>query len=157
MTAQLPVTSDVIALTAAVFAAPECTTTPLVLADAITETTGDYAAALTAARIEQAKGLLAAKTKAGSKLRGALARRAGATNVCGRALSCVSFAVVAGDAKPTYEGSSWHYETTTGRVIHYPNAYKRVAKSAELIYVPASHVVTVGAEWLLANLADLIG
>lgn len=157
MTAQLPTTSDVTALTAALSAVPTDATLPLVLADAITETTGDYPAALTAARIEQAKAMIAAKTKAGSKLRGALARRAEATNACGRALSCVQFAVVAGDAKPTYEGSTWHYETKSGRYIQYPNAYRRVAKSAELVYVPASHVVTVGAEWLLANLADLMG
>ncbi len=46
MTAQLPATLDVTALTAAVLANPTDTTTRLVLADAITEQTGDYAAAL---------------------------------------------------------------------------------------------------------------
>lgn len=90
-----------------------------------------------------------------SALRSAVARLAGATNRRGNALSCVSFSVVAGDAAPTYEGESWHYETTTGVLVRHPNAYKRVAKSAELVYCPASHVVTVGADWLIAHAAEL--
>ena len=92
-----------------------------------------------------------------SALRSAVARLAGATNRRGNALSCVSFSVLAGDAAPTYEGESWHYETTTGVLIRYPSAYKRVAKSAELVYCPASHVVTVGADWIIAHAAELVG
>lgn len=93
--------------------------------------------------------------KASGKLRGALSRLVGATDRRGRALTCVSFAVVAGDVAPTYEGESYHFETESGRRINHPLAYKRVAKSAVIVYCPASHVVTVGADWLLAHAAEL--
>lgn len=92
---------------------------------------------------------------ASSRLRSAICRLVGATNSRGNALSCVRFEVVAGDAAPTYAGESWHYETPGGRLVRHPNAYRRVAKSAELVYCPASHVVTVGADWVIAHAAEL--
>jgi hypothetical protein len=54
MTAQLPATLDATALTAAVLASPLDRSLRLVLADAITEQTGDYAAALDYAESLQA-------------------------------------------------------------------------------------------------------
>lgn len=91
------------------------------------------------------------------RLRGSLCRIAGALRVDGRPISTVRFDVIEGDEAPDYEGHSYHFETKGGRRIDYPNAYKRVARSAEIVYCPASHVVTVGAEWLLAYAAKMFG
>jgi hypothetical protein len=43
-------------------------------------------------------------------------------------------------------GRSWYYTTTTGVEVRHPNAYKRVAKSAELIYHGSSRVCRRRAE-----------
>lgn len=91
------------------------------------------------------------------RVRGNLCRLAGAVGMYGRVISSTRFQVIPGDAAPTYEGEGWHYTTTTGVVVRHPNAYRRVAKSARLVYHPSSHVVTVGADWVLAHAAELEG
>lgn len=59
--------------------------------------------------------------------------------------------VVDGDTPPTLVGQTWHYTTKSGRRVHHPGAYKRVAKSADLVYVGSSRTVIVGRDWLLAR------
>lgn len=130
------------ALTAAVEAAPQNTLLPLVLADALDEA-GETAAAMT----HRIRSVVDAKTKRSSRIRTMIRDEVG----MGRNGHC-AVAVVDGDAAPVLSGRSWYHTTATGVEVRYPNAYKKVAKSAELIYVPASYVVTVGAEWVAARI-----
>lgn len=58
---------------------------------------------------------------------------------------------VDGDKAPTVTGESYHYTTQSGRLVRYPNAYRRVAKSAVLIYVGSERRIEVGRDWLLAH------
>lgn len=171
MTEIIPQTSDVQVLVGVVGANPTDATAQAVLADAMTEDGGAYEFNLKVARavaeagsIEAAVKLIVARqlvdgyqTKSGrsdtrsARRRGALCRMTGATGRGNRPISTTQFKVIPGDAAPSYEGESYHFETPSGRIIHHPNAYKRIAKSAVIVYCPASHVVTVGAEWLIAH------
>ncbi len=130
------------ALTAAAEAQPTNTLLPLVLADALDEA-GENDAAL-ALRI---RSLVDAKTKRSARIRTMIRDEVG----MGHNGHC-AVAVVEGDAAPVLSGRSWYYTTTGGTEVRHPNAYKRVAKSADLIYHGASYCVTVGAGWVAARI-----
>lgn len=59
--------------------------------------------------------------------------------------------VIDGFAAPELTGRSWYYTTSAGTLVRHPNAYKRVAKSAELVYHGSTHTIQVGAGWLIEN------
>lgn len=146
-----PVLSDRAALEAAIKADPADVALLSALADLITEQAGDYAAAVAAVELLALDATVHGRGRKAAGYRGEIARLCGATRSDGRPISCLSIRIVAGDAAPEYHGTTWHYETKTGVVVRHPNAYRKVAKSAELVYCPASHVVTVGADWVRAN------
>jgi hypothetical protein len=127
-------------------------TAQLVLADCITETTGDYDAAVAEVELIALTAVIDGKGRKSAGYRGEICRQAGATRCDGRPIAQTVICIVAGGMEPEYEGNSWHYETKGGTVIRHPNAYRRIAKSAKLVYCPASHQVTVGADWVRENI-----
>lgn len=140
------------ALVAEVKANPTDLTAQAVLADCITETTGDYDAAVAEVELIALTAIIDGKGRKSAGYRGEICRQAGATRRDGRPIAQTVIRVVAGGMEPEYEGNSWHYETKTGTVIRHPNAYRKVAKSAELVYCPACHIIIVGADWVRANI-----
>lgn len=133
-------------LVAAINAAPTDATLQGAMADFIAETTGDYDAAVAEAELLALTALVNADTRKSARIRTAIREACGVAHI-----TATRIEIVAGDAAPDYYGRTWHYETKTGIVIRHPNAYKRVAKSAELVYCPAFHRITVGADWVRAN------
>ncbi len=97
--------------------------------------------------VKAATAKLFAEGKDGSKLRGMICRKSGATNRLGKPLTCVRYVVKATKSKPVYEGSSWYYTTPSGSPVQYPNAYRRAY--GKPVYHAADHVVTVGAYAIL--------
>lgn len=143
-TTSLPTTRE--ALAAAIKADPTDLTLQGALADHITETTGDYDAAVAEVELLSLTAVVDADTRKGARIRTAIRAARGVAHI-----TATRIEIVAGDAAPDYYGRTWHYETKTGVVIRHPNAYKRVAKSAELVYCPAFHSITVGADWVREN------
>lgn len=60
-----------------------------------------------------------------------------------------SVVVVDGAAPPRATGSRWHYTTKGGTIINHPSAYSKNGWS-NMIYVPSTARVEVGAQWILA-------
>ena len=141
--------NDATLMTRAVQADPADAVAALALTDLLTESTGDNIASIAAVQLAQASGLLHGTSRKSSRPRGSLCRRVGATGRGDRPISTVCYTIVAGDAEPSYEGESYHYENKSGDRIWHPNAYRR--KFGRSIYIPAHHRITVGAEWLVAH------
>lgn len=132
-------------LTAACFAEPTNTLLPLVLADALDEVgTPEATAQALALRISAEVN---AKTKTAAKLRTLIRDEVGHARH-----TRTEIVVVEGDAAPVLSGRSWWHSTTTGVEVRHPSAYKKVAKSATLVYHPSSYLITVGAEWVAARM-----
>lgn len=56
---------------------------------------------------------------------------------------------VDGFGAPKLAGKSYYHVTQGGTVVRYPNAYRRKAKSARLIYVGSTLRIVVGKGWLI--------
>ena len=60
--------------------------------------------------------------------------------------------IINGFDAPHYVGQGWYYETPSGNIVHYPNAYKRKAKNNNAChYVRSDRRIEVGDEWLVEN------
>lgn len=65
------------------------------------------------------------------------------------ARSHVPIVTVDGDAGPHIEGECHHYETPSGDIVWYPNAYRRAF--GRPIYCASTVAVNVGRKWLAAH------
>lgn len=59
--------------------------------------------------------------------------------------------IIDGDAAPEITGETWYYTTQAGTRVRHPNAYKRVAKSAVLVYHGSTLGIEVGRDWIAAK------
>lgn len=116
------------------------------LADYLLET-GECHDTITAVEYAEAVALVYGTRKASAKARTAIRAATGNGHD-----THVAVLVVPGDKAPELDGRGWHYTTKAGTYVRYPNAYKRVAKSADLVYHASTYRVTVGASWVAANI-----
>lgn len=64
----------------------------------------------------------------------------------------VVFDLTDGTEESGVVGRGWYYTTKAGTEVRHPSAYKRVAKSAELVYHGSTRRVVVGPKWVLARI-----
>lgn len=77
--------------------------------------------------------------------------RAFAREVAGASGTPWELVIIPGScAVPRVCGRSYYWTTPGGTEVRYPNAYKRKAKSAELIYNHSTKRIEVGELWLAA-------
>ena len=77
------------------------------------------------------------------------AKRRAARTACGLCTrNSIPVEYDAGATTPRIRGTEWHYETQGGTWVRHPNAYKKVALSADLTYVSSTLRVVVGRHWL---------
>jgi hypothetical protein len=62
--------------------------------------------------------------------------------------------VIEGDFPPRRNGTSYRYETKTGKPVYYPNAYRRAW--GKPIYIPSSIIIEVGKKWAVQLEKDIL-
>lgn len=62
--------------------------------------------------------------------------------------------LVDGNSKPKCKGSSYRYETKTGKPVYHPNAYRRAW--GKPIYIPSTRRIEVGRKWAVQLEKDIL-